>query len=138
VFLKKKVFTYYVGLLMQHSLEVSLGCMLCVHSDPTLIKWREAYWILFCSILILLSRERTMVALYFGQICTCLRVVYFQVFWLFLLTAEYAACLKPLSRDNNLFKLSHLSATLPILLFLGLGPSLKIFLPPPLIVVIIL
>jgi len=44
-----------------------------------------------------------MVALYFGQICTRLGVVHFQVFRLFLrlLTTEVAACSKPPSRDNH-------------------------------------
>jgi len=39
----KKVFTFYVGLLVQRSLEVSSGCMLSASSNSPLIKRREAY-----------------------------------------------------------------------------------------------
>jgi len=47
--------------------------------------------------------EKATVTLHFGGICTRLGVVHFCVFRLFLclLTTEFAACLKPPSRDNQ-------------------------------------
>jgi len=47
VFLHKKVFTFYVGLLLQCSLEVTPGCMPSASFNPLLIKRREAYWCYF-------------------------------------------------------------------------------------------
>jgi len=50
----KKVFTFYAGLLGQHSLEVSPGCMSSASSNLSLIKWREAYWCYFSVLVFLL------------------------------------------------------------------------------------
>jgi len=43
IFLHKKVFTFYVGLLVQCSLEVSPECVPCASSNPPLIIRRETY-----------------------------------------------------------------------------------------------
>jgi len=54
VFLHNKIFTFYAGILVQRSLEVSPGCMPSAPSNPPLIKWREAYWCYFSVLVVFL------------------------------------------------------------------------------------
>jgi len=44
---EEKVFTFYSGLLLQHSLEMSRGCMPSAPPNSQLIKLKEAYWYYF-------------------------------------------------------------------------------------------
>jgi len=53
-FLHKKVSTFFAGLLVQRSLEVSPGWMANVPSNLPLIKQREAYWCHFSVLVFLL------------------------------------------------------------------------------------
>jgi len=46
MFLQKTFFTFYVGLLMQRSLEVNPGCMPSAVPNLPLIKWKELVLVL--------------------------------------------------------------------------------------------
>jgi len=54
MFLHKKVFTFYTGLLVQRSLEVSPGCMPSAPSNLPLIKWMDACLCYFSVLVFLL------------------------------------------------------------------------------------